>query len=47
MDLLFVSYECGLIIFGRPTEGNHGSVNLENPISIDIDKVNPGSVSLK
>lgn len=45
MDMIFVSYESGLILFGRPTVENNGSLSLEDPTRIDAEKAASGSVS--
>ena len=34
MELLFISYECGLIIYGRPSVSENGIITLNRPISL-------------
>lgn len=43
MKLLFVSYECGLVFFGRPQIESNGELVLQSPIQIDANKL-AGSV---
>lgn len=44
-DMIFISYESGLILFGRPILESNGSLVLEDPTRIDAEKAASGSVS--
>ena len=42
MELLFLSYECGLVMYGRPKVVN-GAVTLQNPVHLDPKKISQNS----
>jgi len=43
LDALFVSYECGLVLFGKPTVASNGTVCIESPVHLDPAKLSANS----
>ena len=46
MKLLFVSFECGLVFFGRPKLEANGELVMQGPVQINANKIAGAVVSV-